>query len=178
MHQETYGKTGCRRVVPGQFLASDPKGRAIMCAAVEKQKLVYVMNRDASNRLTISSPLEAHKASTLVLGIVGVDVGFDNPVSISHSVYLQACFMFFCRAMTSWPLACGTVSSAASSLYPLQIYAPVPVASCVAAALLQSSHRCLLRWSLITLTPMPTRAARRRRWPPRRASAAVFGGSI
>ena len=34
-------------------------------AAVEKQKLVYVMNRDASSNLTISSPLEAHKAATI-----------------------------------------------------------------------------------------------------------------
>ena len=47
--------------------------------AVEKQKLVYILNRDAQARLTISSPLEAHKASTLVYHIVGVDVGFDNP---------------------------------------------------------------------------------------------------
>lgn len=30
VHMETFGKTGCRRVVPGQFLASDPKGRAVM----------------------------------------------------------------------------------------------------------------------------------------------------
>jgi len=38
------------------------------------------MNRDASARLTISSPLEAHKAHTLVFDMIGVDVGFDNPV--------------------------------------------------------------------------------------------------
>jgi splicing factor 3B subunit 3 len=60
---ETYGKTGCRRAIPGQYLAADPQGRAIMVGAVDKQKLVYIMNRDASNRLTISSPLEAHKVT-------------------------------------------------------------------------------------------------------------------
>lgn len=27
---ETFGKSGCRRIVPGQYLAVDPKGRAIM----------------------------------------------------------------------------------------------------------------------------------------------------
>ena len=48
--------------------------------AIEKQKLVYILNRDASARLTISSPLEAHKAHTLVYHLVGVDVGFDNPM--------------------------------------------------------------------------------------------------
>ena len=47
--------------------------------AVEKQKLVYILNRDAQARLTISSPLEAHKSNTLVYHMVGVDVGFENP---------------------------------------------------------------------------------------------------
>ena len=52
-----------------------------MCAgAVEKQKLAYILNRDTAARLTISSPLEAHKAHTLVYHVVGVDVGFDNPM--------------------------------------------------------------------------------------------------
>ncbi len=36
--------------------------------------------RDSQARLTISSPLEAHKAATLVYHIVGVDVGFENPM--------------------------------------------------------------------------------------------------
>jgi splicing factor 3B subunit 3 len=50
-----------------------------MVGAVEKQKLVYILNRDAQARLTISSPLEAHKANTLGYYMVGVDVGFENP---------------------------------------------------------------------------------------------------
>ncbi|KAL6424084.1 hypothetical protein ACFW04_009760 [Cataglyphis niger] len=80
VHQETFGKSGCRRIVPGQYLAIDPKGRAVMIGAIEKQKLVYILNRDAEARLTISSPLEAHKSNTLVYHTVGVDVGFDNPM--------------------------------------------------------------------------------------------------
>jgi splicing factor 3B subunit 3 len=80
VHQETFGKSGCRRIVPGQYLAADPKGRAVMVSAVEKQKFVYVLNRDAAARLTISSPLEAHKAHTLVFHTVGMDVGYDNPL--------------------------------------------------------------------------------------------------
>ena len=116
IHQETFGKSGCRRIVPGQYLAVDPKGRAVMIGwsglycllvlvyalsysvifkcrilkltfdsasvesgSVEKQKLVYILNRDAQARLTISSPLEAHKSNTLVYHMVGVDVGFENP---------------------------------------------------------------------------------------------------
>ncbi|MFH4974589.1 hypothetical protein AB6A40_001298 [Gnathostoma spinigerum] len=79
VHQETFGKTGCRRIVPGQYLAVDPKGRAILIGAIERQKLVYIMNRDAAANLTISSPLEAHKSHCICYGIVGVDVGFENP---------------------------------------------------------------------------------------------------
>ncbi|CAB3408913.1 unnamed protein product [Caenorhabditis bovis] len=79
IHQETYGKTGCRRIVPGHYLAIDPKGRAIMIGAAERQKLVYIMNRDAEAHLTISSPLEAHKQYTLCYAIVGIDVGYENP---------------------------------------------------------------------------------------------------
>lgn len=80
VHQETFGKSGCRRIVPGQYLAIDPKGRAVMIGAVEKQKLVYILNRDSEARLTISSPLEAHKSNTLTYHMVGVDVGFENPM--------------------------------------------------------------------------------------------------
>ena len=40
IHQETYGKSGCRRIVPGQYLAMDPKGRALIVGAIEKQKFV------------------------------------------------------------------------------------------------------------------------------------------
>jgi splicing factor 3B subunit 3 len=29
-HCEVFGKTGCRRIVPGQYVAADPKGRALM----------------------------------------------------------------------------------------------------------------------------------------------------
>jgi splicing factor 3B subunit 3 len=36
IHQETYGKTGCRRIVPGEYLAADPKGRVLLIGAVEK----------------------------------------------------------------------------------------------------------------------------------------------
>ena len=51
-----------------------------MTAACEKQKLVYILNRDGQARLTISSPLEAHKSNTIHFSPVGMDVGFENPV--------------------------------------------------------------------------------------------------
>ena len=80
VHIESFGKSGVRRIVPGEMLATDPKGRAVMIAALEKQKLVYILNRDADANITISSPLEAHKNFTLVFDICGLDVGFENPM--------------------------------------------------------------------------------------------------
>ncbi|TYJ57480.1 pre-mRNA-splicing factor RSE1 [Cryptococcus floricola] len=80
LFQEVFGKTGSRRVVPGQFLAVDPKGRSCLVGALEKSKLVYVLNRNAEGKLFPSSPLEAHKNHTIVTHIVGVDQGYDNPL--------------------------------------------------------------------------------------------------
>ncbi|RQM08157.1 hypothetical protein DH86_00000604 [Scytalidium sp. 3C] len=80
LHLETFGKSGVRRVIPGQYLAVDPKGRACLIASVEKNKLVYVLNRNTQAELTISSPLEAHKPQTLVFALVALDVGYANPV--------------------------------------------------------------------------------------------------
>jgi len=78
--QEMYGKSGARRIVPGQYFATNPKGRSLMIAGMEKAKLVYILNRDAAANLTISSPLEAHKNAAIIHHIVGLDVGFENPM--------------------------------------------------------------------------------------------------
>jgi len=42
---------------------------------------------DATAKLVISSPLEAHKSSTLCLAMCGVDVDFDNPTFASLEVH-------------------------------------------------------------------------------------------
>ena len=91
IHLETFGKSGIRRVIPGQYLAVDPKGRACLIASVEKNKLVYVLNRNAQAELTISSPLEAHKPQTLVFALVGLDVGYENPVFAALEVDYSEC---------------------------------------------------------------------------------------
>jgi splicing factor 3B subunit 3 len=93
-----FGKTGCRRSTPGQYLAADPKGRAVMISAMEKRKLVYVVNQnttassssstmgaaaagaDTNAKVALASPLEAHRSRTLCLATVGVDNGYDNPL--------------------------------------------------------------------------------------------------
>ncbi|KAK1747619.1 spliceosome associated factor 3b, subunit 3 [Skeletonema marinoi] len=87
IHCPSFGKSGCRRDTPGQYLASDPRGgRAVMIASTEKRKLVYVLNRDSGGNITIASPLEAHRPRTVVFDLVGVDNGFDNPIFASLEV--------------------------------------------------------------------------------------------
>ena len=79
IQMETYGKTGCRRIVPGQYVAVDPKGRTVMIAAVERSKFVYMLNRD-DQKLTISSPKEAHKSNVLTFDVIALDVDYENPL--------------------------------------------------------------------------------------------------
>lgn len=76
---EPYGKTGCRRIVPGQYVAADPRGRAVMVAAVEKQKLVFQVTRNHSGDVSLLSAREAHRSHAIVFAVAGLDVGFDNP---------------------------------------------------------------------------------------------------
>ena len=42
INQEIYGKSGCRRITPGEYLAIDNKSRAIMIGGIEKEKFVYI----------------------------------------------------------------------------------------------------------------------------------------
>lgn len=39
-----------------------------------------MLNRDSAANLTISSPLEAHKPNAIIHHVVGMDVGFENPM--------------------------------------------------------------------------------------------------
>ncbi|EKE42344.1 hypothetical protein ENUP19_0388G0004 [Entamoeba nuttalli] len=80
IYNEIFGKSGIRRVVPGEYICSDPMGRAAMIGAIEKQKLVYIFNRDSNGKITISSPLEAHKSNTICYNIIALNVGYDNPM--------------------------------------------------------------------------------------------------
>lgn len=51
-----------------------------MVASTEKNKLVYILTRSGQMDIAISSPLEAHKPQTLVFCLIGLDVGYDNPM--------------------------------------------------------------------------------------------------
>ncbi|KAJ1719564.1 pre-mRNA-splicing factor rse1 [Coemansia erecta] len=83
-HHE-FARTGLRRGAAGEYVASDPRGRAVMVAGVERAKLVYVVTRDEDARVLLASPLDAGRGGSgsggvACLGVVGVDVGYENPV--------------------------------------------------------------------------------------------------
>ncbi|KAK2952568.1 putative Spliceosome-associated protein 130 A [Blattamonas nauphoetae] len=83
IQNHTFGKTGCRRTVPGQYLAVDPQGRAAMIAAVEKSKLAVVIGRNSQGQATFSSVLEARNSDTVVYSFVALDAGSENPLFAS-----------------------------------------------------------------------------------------------
>lgn len=52
IHQETFGKSGCRRIVPGQFLAVDPKGRAVMIGTNSYQRVLILEQNKSITQIT------------------------------------------------------------------------------------------------------------------------------
>lgn len=77
---ETFGKSGVRRTIPGQYLAADPAGRCFMMASTEKNKLVYMLVRRPDGTIRGSSPHEANTWATLTFHLCALDTGDDNPV--------------------------------------------------------------------------------------------------
>ena len=92
IYKEIYGKSGCRRVTPGEYLAVDNKNRAIMIGAIEKEKFVYIFKDNDTdvisnnNKKIISSPLEVFNPQYICYDLVNLDEGFSNPVFASIEV--------------------------------------------------------------------------------------------
>lgn len=80
VHLETFGKSGVRRTVPGQYLAVDPKGRCLMMCSVEKNKVVYIFQRSVDGEINISSPHEANQPGLLCFHMCALDTGWEHPV--------------------------------------------------------------------------------------------------
>ena len=60
INQEIYGKTGCRRLTPGEYLAIDNKSRAIIIGGIEKEKFVYIF-KELNNNIILNDNLEENK---------------------------------------------------------------------------------------------------------------------
>jgi splicing factor 3B subunit 3 len=56
-----------------------------MISAMEKAKLVYILNRDAAANLTISSPLEEHKNAAIITSSAWKGIGSAIPIFLRYS---------------------------------------------------------------------------------------------
>ena len=114
INQEIYGKSGCRRLTPGEYLAIDNKSRAIMIGGIEKEKFVYIFkeidnnlvlngnieenkninlnnkkdinDKNINNNKIISSPLEVFNPQYICYDLIAIDVGYTNPIFVSIEV--------------------------------------------------------------------------------------------
>lgn len=77
---EAYFKTGISRLAAGEYISVDPRGRAIMITAIEKNKLVYTLTQDGSGSHQLSSPVEFKRHGLLTFDITALDVGYENPI--------------------------------------------------------------------------------------------------
>ncbi|KAF2860189.1 hypothetical protein K470DRAFT_258155 [Piedraia hortae CBS 480.64] len=76
----TYGKSGVRRTIPGQYLACEPRGRCCLYASTEKNKVVFISQRTSTGEIELSSPHEANQWASLCFATCALDVGWDAPV--------------------------------------------------------------------------------------------------
>lgn len=76
---EPFSKSGVRIMSPLQYLAIDGRNRAICLGAIEQTKLVFTINRNDA-KVSVSSPLEANRQKVITYALIGVDVGYDNPL--------------------------------------------------------------------------------------------------
>lgn len=74
-----FGRSGCRRVVPGYYICNDFKGRVCIIAAIEKLRFVYIIDYDSKNSGIISSPVEIQKTNSIITKIIALKNEFNNP---------------------------------------------------------------------------------------------------
>ncbi len=72
-----HGRSGSRRDVPGQFIAVDPRGRALLSAALDSRKFAHTIGREGDS-LRLSSPLEAHRLGHLCEALIALDSGVEH----------------------------------------------------------------------------------------------------
>lgn len=88
--QEPHSKNGLRRVTPGEYLCVDPDNRAVMIAAVERNKLVYkVEMENEKGTLELSTPLESVTKDVLTLNLCALDTNYENPLWAALEVNYQ-----------------------------------------------------------------------------------------
>ena len=93
VHQETYGKSGCRRIVPGQYLAIDPKGRAVMISKFSLLVLFFISVKWWVTFLSLLSPSEEiMQISNVNLKLVIFNYRYFHLSSINKLFFYRCCW--------------------------------------------------------------------------------------
>lgn len=78
---EPHSKNALRRISPGEYLAVNPKNRALLLGAIERTKLVYkVETENAAGAVELLLPLEISLKNVLTLSLCALDTNYENPV--------------------------------------------------------------------------------------------------
>lgn len=90
--QEPHSKSALRRLTPGEYLCVEPRGRAILVGAIERDALVYKVEMvDSKESLALLSPLSITTKSHLTLCMCALDNSYENPmwaaIEIDYSAY-------------------------------------------------------------------------------------------
>lgn len=88
--QEPHSKNGLSRLNLGEYLCVNPKNRALMVSAIERNKLVYkVEMENAAGLLELLSPIEVSSKNILTLLVCALDTGYENPLWAAIEVDYQ-----------------------------------------------------------------------------------------
>lgn len=90
--QEPHSKSALRRLTPGEYLCVEPRGRAMLVGAIERDALAYKVDMDDTKEsLALSSPLTVATKAHLTLCMCALDTSYENPmwaaIEIDYSAY-------------------------------------------------------------------------------------------
>lgn len=77
--RQPHSKNGFRRLTPGEYLCVEPRSRAVMLGALERNKFVYRIE-EVEGQPRLSAPLQSVEKDVFTLQVCALDTGFENPV--------------------------------------------------------------------------------------------------
>eukprot|EP00960_Hanusia_phi_P004012 117927-Hanusia_phi.AAC.2 len=79
IYLETYGRSGCRRMVPGQHLAIDSYGRALVIGSLEKNVVGFQLQLDDANQIVLLPPIRSSSPQRVFVCFTSLDRREDLP---------------------------------------------------------------------------------------------------
>lgn len=80
--QHPHSKPALRRLTPGEYLYAEPRGRAILVAAIERDLLVYKVEPQ-NQSVALLSPLTVAANNVITLTMCALDTNYENPMWVA-----------------------------------------------------------------------------------------------